>query len=307
MLEIILITSLFCLLSVSVVEAGVVGGLNTVNENQSWYYDLTAPNVTINSPTGTVTSTTISLSTTIEDVHSTNCTYWVNDEVGSPVKLNTTFDCVSTSFTIFTNANYNIYVNADDGKFENTTSGSFTLNYVPSATGSGGGATIIKTVGTAEQILDFGTQFLTLTVLSTPSDQDKTLIVKNLGDLDIKKAKLKLSDTLKPYLDIEFCDNNFENCGSNVDLEAGETGFILINGNYDSSLGKGVEGLLTVEGDQIHELAVKIDRPPLYGIYSSIAHRLNISEIYALMIVYLFFLGGIYVTVQSTLKGGVVS
>jgi len=255
------------LVTVNTASAGVVGGLNTVNENRSYYYDDVAPTINITSPLdgSTQTSSDIPLTTSTNDTSALTCDYSVTNSAGAPIISLTPYDCIDTTVSILSNGNYILFVNATDGKYVTRANSSFTL--LESNPGGGGGkdSTIISSTSLA--ILDFSITALSISVIAPPSSGIvKELLIKNIGSGDVSDAELELSSSLEKYLKVRFCDINKKNCKDTVNLEAGESGFLIFEGFFPANF-IATDGILKVKNsDQIFELKISLDRLPLYQI-----------------------------------------
>jgi hypothetical protein len=269
MKKMMLLLIITTVMATTLVHGMLSGGINYINSTSYFYADRNPPNITITSPSGSVNGRlAISLSTTITDTSSTTCTYRVTDSNGNTEISSTSYDCVSDTFSVSSDGDYIMYVTSTDSVNSGTTSSTFTVSTGGQISGGGGGGstTIIKKEG-VESIIDFGQSSKTFTIISTPTSLSDSLLIKNVGSLDIKNAKLELTQSLSNYLSVQFCDETLITCSSTVSLISGETGFLKFAGVIDTSLGKGAEGFLRItERDKTHELPLLIDRPPLYDV-----------------------------------------
>lgn len=275
----ILILVFLSLALVSSVQAGVVGGLNTINENRSYYFDQSKPLVTISSPSGSLSSRiNIALTTSIVDKSPLTCSFRVTDTNLNPEVPETIYNCVSTTFSTSSDGSYIVFINATDGVYNNkTVNSTFTISASLPAVGGGGGSSRTLTILGANStgVIDFGVGSLTITVIAPPSKTTKELVIKNVGAKDITDATITTSTSLKPYLDVNFCDINKKTCSKSVTLLKGQSGFLKVDGTFPT-FESGVDGLITIESDeQKYELKTSIDRLPLYKIVDPMVNLIS--------------------------------
>lgn len=158
----------------------------------------------------------------------------------------------------------------------------------PGTTGGGGIIEIIEVVVNVSSILDFTISRLTFTVFSTPSTDEKTLLISNLGDKDFN-GEMTVPPRLTKYLDFSVCDEFGECVNESVELAQGQTKYLSVKAKFTKELGLGTEGFLefTDDNGDVFSLPVVIDRPPLYSFYSRVAEGyFRGDEKTALLVVY---------------------
>lgn len=119
-----------------------------------YYFDMTAPILTITSPTGTLSSQTVSLTTTIEENSSYSCWYRVTDSNLNPEVSKKSYNCTSASFSVSADGNYLIFFNATDGVYTTEINSSFTVDTAtaPETPASPGGGSVTTVVVSEEDI-----------------------------------------------------------------------------------------------------------------------------------------------------------
>ncbi len=171
-------------------------GNSATNGNQSFYIDISNPQISITEPSGTKSSRTgIPLQFSISDLTSTTCLY--NVYRGSSVEVsNTTIsDCASTSFSVTVDADFvlNLYVEDSVGN-ENSTSTSFSVNTaLPGGDtgGGGGGGSSTVIIPPSEEKFDVELIEGTGDIIVYPGDEKTLAIsVKNTGNQFLNKCKL---------------------------------------------------------------------------------------------------------------------
>lgn len=307
MKKLIIIFSLFCVLLFSYqAESVIIGGLNYVNENRTYYFDNTFPLLQIDYPTGsTTTKTGISLTTTINDTNVTSCQYWI--KLGAAFTTNPTdYDCVSTTFNVPSIGDFIAFINVTDGVRVNESNSSFSVTNTGSGGGGGGGGdTYIS--GNASVIIDFGTSVLTFTVIAPPSTSTKNLLVKNIGNADLKNAKITQTDSLNDYITAEFCDVDKLRCGQGVNLEAGESGWLIVYGEFPVNF-VSVDGFIRIEGEKVYELKVGVDKLPLSSIIDPTVNffmNTGMNKSFAIILTFVMFSGLLFLVFTGLRKGGI--
>ena len=174
----------------------------------------------------------------------------------------------------------------------------FTSSVRPALVVGGGAVTTPPTPDEEKPLIDFSSPRSYITVLSTPSFVTKILNIKNRGDGQFI-GEMVLTDELNKYIDVELCNIERKSCSDKgVIINPGETKILIISGEFDKSLGPGVEGILSLKSsDFTFEHEIIIDRPPgayiillFFGDvgYVTFAEFFKISETMA-MIAYLCF------------------
>ncbi len=136
--------------------------------------------------------------------------------------------------------------------------------------GGGGGSstTVLQVFGeNTTSILDWGRPKIEFTVITTPTTQDISFTVTNVGTAPIA-GDLVLSQSLTPYIGVQACDIiNTNDCSDRLELDPGETAILSLVGNFQVDIGQGVAGLLEVQ-DPITTQSIPIEatRPPGYTI-----------------------------------------
>lgn len=272
-MKIINLMVVFALLTIALSfrgEAVVTGGLNSVSESRYYYYDDTAPNMSIITPTGTYTTTSAPILLNVTDKSPLSCTYRLTNLADTPIIPPTAFDCNGESTSPLANGGYIMYVNVSDGKFMVNDTTTFTINYVPTGTfgssggGGSGGLTIVQEAN-ATTIIDFGIRQLSITVIAPPVIAQKDILIKNVGSLDVDDAKVTVSSALDEDIDVQFCSISGL-CDSTVTLKSGESGFLKVSGSFNK-LFQPSEGFIYINADgKIFELKTSTDRLPLHQI-----------------------------------------
>jgi len=171
--------------------------------------------------------------------------------------------------------------------------------------GGGGGITILS--GNNTPILFFGINTLSFTVISTPKTTEKTIKVINLANVTFN-GDLTIEGTVAKWLDAKVCDVNILECKTeDIEINGSETKLLVINGNFDTNLGRGGDGILKLSEDngfdKTFELGLVVERPPLYALYNFIANRLDTTELNALLLTYGLISGLTILTLISVGSG----
>ncbi|QGH73131.1 MAG: concanavalin A-like lectin/glucanase [Siphoviridae sp. ctjeG17] len=120
------------------VEAKVTNLANTnISNNRTYYFDNSAPNMTILAPTGAQASLNVTLTTNINDSSPLSCSYNITDSNLNQEVANTSFNCASASFSVSADGSYIAFVTATDTKGITIKNSSFTVS---TSSGGGGGS-----------------------------------------------------------------------------------------------------------------------------------------------------------------------
>ena len=258
------------------------GNINLSKINITYH---TRPQINFNSPIGNQpVRSSIDLETNISfnEYLNKTCRYrlqGLNNEIIIP---NTSFNCISNNFGVTYDGSYIMFVYANDTYgADNEISQRFDVftNIYSQPSTVGGGIKLIEE-GT-EAILDFGMTYKSITVVNPPSKITDYIKVKNIGNANIDVSEFKLSDEIKPYLQMQLCDIDKKNCKDSFSLEAGESAFIKIQGDFPYNFGDQKEGLLTVVGEDNFELPLQLSRLPLYFYFDPL-----VSLVYSIVPIY---------------------
>jgi len=309
----LLIIVIFLFSGIYSASALLVGGLNYVNINSSFYYDNSTPFVNITEPLNgsTQTSLSLTLKTDIYDNRSITvlgCYFWVTDNNKILKVPMASFDCVSDSFVVSADGSYIVFVNVSDNVYLVETNSSFTVSTTSTPgqlPGGGGGST--TSISNATPIIDFGISSLTFTIIAPPSEESKQLLIKNVGKADLIKGTLDLSSPLQKYLSIEFCDVNKLFCGQEVNLKSGESGFLTVSGKFPKGFLPS-EGFIKIVDEETYELPTAIDKVPLWFIIDPMVDffmGLGLTKTVAVTLTFLVLLIILFLIITSLTEGGI--
>ena len=162
-------------------------------------------------------------------------------------------------------------------------------------TGGGGGGGAAKTIVIKEGIplLSFGgLTLIDFNVLTTPSKKVKIIRFKNVGNFTFGNAKVSTEGNANKYVKPFVCNLNMQEClNESINIKAGESKFLVLNGTFTEEIRKGTSGAIRIQEQKIngnaHELNLLISRPPLYSIaVKPLVDAAGIPELLAFVIVY---------------------
>lgn len=136
--------------------------------------------------------------------------------------------------------------------------------------GGGGGSSQSITVITGNQtpLLSFGVVALSFFVITTPRQQQKLLLFKNLGNADFTEGSIEILGDIKPFITAQVCDIEMKNCKTkDIDVKQGQSTFLVVDCNCENEIDLGKDGIIRLAGDKVFDLPVTLDRPPFYGIF----------------------------------------
>ena len=209
---------------------------------------------------------------------------------------------------LFSVGNYNatkFYCRDGGSNMANDTSNfTFSVTSPPSSSGGtsgggGGGTTIVVIKQIGIPLLSFGgLTLIDFPVLRTPSKSTKLVRFKNVGNLSYANANVFVEGDAKRFIKPFVCNLNMQNCTNrSINILAGETKFLSLNGTFDNTLGEGVDGIVKIQEQKDNgkttELKLLISRPPLHRLLiSPITKATSFDELYVLIAVYVALLAG---------------
>ena len=231
--------------------------------------------------------------------------------------INSTYVIFQSSETLLVGSYSVSQVNVTDtssNKLSNTTRDlHFSVTSAPSPSpspapadgGGGGGATTTLIIKEGIPLLSFGgLTLIDFTVLVTPSKKVKIIRFKNIGNVTFANAEVNIEGDAEKYIMSFVCDLNVQNCADkNINIKAGESKLLTLNGSFTKELGKGTSGAVILQekntDGNTYELNLIVSRPPLYSIaISPLAELAGIPELIALVVVYMstavLIIGGIW-------------
>lgn len=196
-----------------------------------------------------------------------NCFYSINLSDGVPTGSQDVdlINCSNTTISVSTIGDYIIELNANNTNSSlTTTQDTFSITAESGRVGGGGGGGNVINIGINDTvIIDYGITVLNINVIAPPVSTIKDILVKNTGYLDLENGGLEVSGNARDYLNVTFCDLNLENCQDNVDLNSGESGFLMVEATIPGDYEGHTDGIISISTEfDDFELVVRIDDLP---------------------------------------------
>lgn len=232
------------------------------------------------------------------DIDNCNCGGCVSNETGCYAPFDFTFG-VGNSLNYDTDLDLAVVKSGGGGGGGEVSGG-----------GRDGDITIIDVERNNTVIIDFGLPLLGFSIIAPPSEVTKNVLIKNEGYLDLERADIGVSGGASEYLNVTFCNIDFERCSYKVDLDSGNSGFLVVQGTFPEDYEGHTDGIITIFTDyDDFELITKIDELPGSFLTNPLIYffeEQGLSKGVAIFLTFASLLGTLTAFVYALSTGGIL-